>query len=142
MLAQPADFRRLFLDEGEPMAGLLSATLPELSGEPLARYARELLHTFGELQIENEELKKPDQQSQTLDSQFSILNSQFLVEPLSPQEQRVLRLLAAGLTNPEIADELVVSVNTIKTQVQSIYRKLNVTSRKEVRAAARRLNLQ
>ena len=64
-----------------------------------------------------------------------------LVEPLSEQERRVLRLLAAGMSNPDIARELVVSVNTVKTQLQSIYRKLNVNSRAEARAAARRLNL-
>jgi LuxR family maltose regulon positive regulatory protein len=61
-----------------------------------------------------------------------------LAEPLSPQEQRVLRLLGAGLSNPEIADELLVSVNTIKTHLQSIYRKLGVTSRREARALLRR----
>jgi LuxR family maltose regulon positive regulatory protein len=65
-----------------------------------------------------------------------------MVEPLSPQEQRVLRLLAAGLSNPEIAHELVVSVNTVKTHLQRIYQKLNVTSRSEARAAARYLHLQ
>jgi LuxR family maltose regulon positive regulatory protein len=59
------------------------------------------------------------------------------VDPLSRQEQRVLRLLAAGMSNPEIADELVVSVNTVKTHVKSIYRKLNVNSRRGVRQAAR-----
>ena len=64
-----------------------------------------------------------------------------LIEPLSPQEQRVLRLLAAGRSNPEIAQELVVSVNTVKTQLQSIYRKLNVKSRWEAGEAARRLKL-
>jgi LuxR family maltose regulon positive regulatory protein len=64
-----------------------------------------------------------------------------LVEPLSPQEQRVLRLLAAGLSNPEIAQELIVSVNTVKTHLQRLYQKLNVTSRREARDAARHLNL-
>jgi LuxR family maltose regulon positive regulatory protein len=63
------------------------------------------------------------------------------VEPLSQRERKVLRLLAAGLSNPEIADELVVSLNTVKTQVSSIYRKLNVTNRKEAIAAARSENL-
>jgi LuxR family maltose regulon positive regulatory protein len=66
----------------------------------------------------------------------------FLVEPLSAQEERVLRLLAAGLSNPEIARELIVSVNTIKTQVQSIYRKLNVNNREEAGEMARHLNLR
>ena len=60
-----------------------------------------------------------------------------LIEPLSPQEQRVLRLLVAGFSNPEIAEAMVVSNNTVKTQVQSIYRKLGVSSRKEAREAVR-----
>ena len=64
-----------------------------------------------------------------------------LLEPLSQRERKVLRLLAAGLSNPEIANELVVSLNTVKTQVSSIYHKLNVTSRKEAIAAARAFNL-
>ena len=63
------------------------------------------------------------------------------IGPLSEQVQRVLRLLGAGLTNPEIAQELVVSLNTVKTHVKSIYRKLNLSSRKQARQAARHLNL-
>ena len=53
----------------------------------------------------------------------------------------MLRLLAAGRSNPEIAQELIVPVNTVKTQVQSIYRKLNVRSRWEAREAAHQLKL-
>lgn len=48
---------------------------------------------------------------------------------LTPTEQRVARLLASGLTNPEIAAELVVSPRTIQTHASSIYAKLGVTSR-------------
>lgn len=64
-----------------------------------------------------------------------------LIKPLTEQERRVLRLLAAGLSNPEIAKQFVVSVNTIKTQVKSIYYKLNVSNRKQATEVARRLNL-
>ncbi len=64
-----------------------------------------------------------------------------MVEPISPQEQRVLRLLAAGRSNAEIASELVVSINTIRTHVQSIYRKLGVNNRSAAGALARRLHL-
>ena len=64
-----------------------------------------------------------------------------LIEPLSPQEQRVLQLLSNGRSNTEIANELIVSVNTVKTQLQSIYRKLNVNSRHEARTAAQQLKL-
>jgi ATP/maltotriose-dependent transcriptional regulator MalT len=64
---------------------------------------------------------------------------QVAIEPLSRQEQRVLRLLVAELSYPEIARELFVSINTVKTQVSSIYRKLNVHSRREARAIAQNL---
>ena len=61
--------------------------------------------------------------------------------PLSPQEQRVLSLLVAGRTYAEIAQELIVSLNTIKTQVSSIYRKLGVSCRAEASAVAQHLHL-
>jgi LuxR family transcriptional regulator, maltose regulon positive regulatory protein len=63
------------------------------------------------------------------------------VEPLSPAERRVLQLLAAGHSNQHIAAELVVSVNTIRTQVQSIYRKLDVHTRVQASSVARYLQL-
>ena len=62
-------------------------------------------------------------------------------EPLSRQEQRVLRLLVAGQTYAEIAEVLVVSINTIKTQVSSIYRKLGVSRRAEAMTVAAQLHL-
>ena len=62
-------------------------------------------------------------------------------ESLSRQELRVLRLLVAGQTYAEMAEALVVSPNTIKSQVGSIYRKLNVRSRLEAYTAAQRLHL-
>ncbi|GHO99366.1 LuxR family transcriptional regulator [Reticulibacter mediterranei] len=64
-----------------------------------------------------------------------------VIEPLSTQEQRVLRLFVAGLSKPEIASELVISTNTVKTHLQRIYRKLNITSRAEAREVVRRLHL-
>jgi LuxR family maltose regulon positive regulatory protein len=48
---------------------------------------------------------------------------------LSPKESLVLDLLAEGLQNNEIADRLGVSVNTVKTQLKQIYRKLEVSNR-------------
>jgi LuxR family transcriptional regulator, maltose regulon positive regulatory protein len=73
--------------------------------------------------------------------EHDILVVSVIHEPLSIQEQRVLRLLATGCSNPEIANELVVSVNTVKTHVQHIYRKLNLENRVAASEAARLLNL-
>ncbi len=117
-MARPEGHRRVFLDEGEKMVTLLRTVLPDVREEPMHSYLRALvLAAVG---------------SSTAPSAADLL---------SPQEQRVLCLLAAGRSRPEIAKELVVSVNTVKTQVRSIYRKLNVTSRKEACDMARRLHL-
>ncbi len=64
-----------------------------------------------------------------------------LVEPLTERELQVLRLVAAGLTNPQIAAELVVVVATVKAHIHSIYRKLDVTNRVQAVARARELAL-
>src|SRR5215469_15639423 len=128
-LAQVENYQRLFLDEGETLAALLRAVLLDVREGPLANYVRGLLLPFAHQRVEQG--TPPSLQ----------IASALLNEPLSPQEQRVLRLLAAGRSNPEIAEALVVSVNTVKTQVQSIYRKLNVNSRWEAREAARHLKL-
>jgi DNA-binding NarL/FixJ family response regulator len=63
------------------------------------------------------------------------------IEPLSARERQVLQLLAVGLTNAEIAAELVVTPGTAKTHTSSIYRKLDVTSRTKAVARARQLGL-
>lgn len=130
-LAQPEDYQRLFLDEGPEMGAALQAVLSETRTEPLATYVRTLLYAFARQQAEQ----------QNANSTAVTPPPVMPFEPLSAQEQRVLRLLAAGNSNPEIARILVVSINTVKTQTQSIYRKLNVNSRKEAREVARQLNL-
>jgi len=117
-LAYPAGHCRIFLDAGEQMLILLRKTLPTASDEPLRFYLRSLL------------LATTCPSSSHSDAHV-----------LSPQELRVLRLLVTGYSRAEIAHELVVSVNTVKTQLHSIYRKLNVTSRKEAYAVANRLHL-
>jgi LuxR family maltose regulon positive regulatory protein len=119
-IGQAHGYRRLFLDEGWPLVGLLQAIPSSLPDRALNMYAAALLHSFSPGSVAGQAVSA-------------------LVEPLSPQEQRVLRLLVAGLTNAEIAQELVVSTNTVKTQVKSIYRKLNVSSRNEARQVARQL---
>jgi LuxR family maltose regulon positive regulatory protein len=64
-----------------------------------------------------------------------------LPEPLSERELEVLQLIAAGNTNRRIATELFVSVGTVKTHLNNLYRKLDAHSRTQALARARELNL-
>ena len=64
-----------------------------------------------------------------------------LLETLTQQELRVLRLLALGRSNQDIAQELVVSLNTVKTHVKNLYSKLHVSSRTQASTLARDLQL-
>ncbi len=124
-LGQAKGFRRTFLDEGTRMAALLQASLAALPNRTLSMFAATLLHSF-------------PAEAMPLGAGTS---SEVKIEALSQQEMRVLRLLVAGLSNADIARELVVSMNTIKSHVKSIYRKLNVKSREEARDVARELKL-
>jgi ATP/maltotriose-dependent transcriptional regulator MalT len=67
--------------------------------------------------------------------------AQPLVEPLTPREQEVLRLIVQGRTNKEIADELVIVVGTVKAHASNIYGKLGVNNRTQAVAKARELDL-
>ncbi|WP_307813387.1 LuxR C-terminal-related transcriptional regulator [Ktedonobacter sp. SOSP1-52] len=122
--------QRLFLDEGPAMETLLKTLLPALHETSLISFVRTLLHAIA---LERALLYTEETSHARKGS--------LLLEPLSSQEQRVLRLLVAGRSNPEIARELVISLNTVKTHVQSLYGKLNVHSRVEASEAARRLSL-
>lgn len=66
---------------------------------------------------------------------------QTLAEPLTEREREILRLLKTELSTREMAEHLVVSVNTIKTQLKSIYDKLDVHSREEALEKARELKM-
>jgi len=123
-LAQTAGYQRLFLDEGAEMAALLKGIVSEVRAPLQVAFLRTLLRGFT-----------------TVHPSPTPASGDDVLEPLSPQERRVLTLLVAGRTNPEIASELVVSLNTVKTQVKSIYRKLGIGSRHEASEVARRLGL-
>jgi len=64
-----------------------------------------------------------------------------LVEPLSQRELEVLHLIAAGLTNQEIAQKLFISLNTVRTHTKNINSKLNVHNRTQAVARAKELGI-
>jgi LuxR family maltose regulon positive regulatory protein len=119
-LAAPEGYVRTFVDEGEAMARLLRRALTE---GITVDYAARLLAAFGE---------SPQSASPA---------AQALVEPLTEREMEVLRLIAAGLSNREIGDELVVAVSTVKSHINHIYGKLDVKNRTQAVARARTLGL-
>jgi DNA-binding NarL/FixJ family response regulator len=64
-----------------------------------------------------------------------------IVEPLTPRERDLLSLLPTHLSNAALGERLYVSVNTVKTNLRSVYRKLGTASRAETVAVARRVGL-
>lgn len=122
--ARDEGYVRLFLDEGEVVGELLRESLTHLRESALQAYARDLVNASGLLS----------------GGDLSIAQVG-LPEALSPQELRVLRLLVAGNSNADIARELVVSVNTVRSHVQNLYRKLDVSSRVQASVVARQLGL-
>ena len=113
MLAEPEGYVRVFVDEGPRMASLLQAAAKRAIAPG---YVQRLLTDFA----------TPAGEPHA---------SQNLIEPLSERELDVLRLLATDLDGPEIASQLMVSLNTMRTHTKSIYTKLGVNNR---RAAVRR----
>jgi LuxR family transcriptional regulator, maltose regulon positive regulatory protein len=64
-----------------------------------------------------------------------------LVEPLSPRELEILRLIAEGCSNQEIASRLVITLHTVKKHSSNIFTKLGVNRRTQALARARQLGL-
>lgn len=143
MLAAPEGYVRLFIDEGEPMrlalvefSGQL-ADLPAGSQPDLLLYSNKLLKTFTTPIALSDELTS----TVATESLYPIANSQSLLEPLTDREIEVLRLVADGLSNAAIAQQLVVSVGTVKTHLKHIFGKLAVESRTQAVAQGRALAL-
>jgi LuxR family transcriptional regulator, maltose regulon positive regulatory protein len=139
-LAAPEGYIRVFLDEGEPLKLLIADFLSSLEyrtrgkvpdgNSSIFDYAHTILAAFAPSSIITSTPKS------TIDSLQASLP-----EPLSERELEVLRLLAGGLSNRDIADKDVVSINTVKTQVKSIYGKLGTHNREDAIAMARKLRL-
>jgi LuxR family maltose regulon positive regulatory protein len=112
-LAEPEGYVRMFASEGPPMVSLLRAAAKQGIAPS---YVHRLLAA-----VNRSEDRPPQRQG--------------LIEPLSERELEVLRLLGSDLDGPDIARELTVSLNTVRTHTKNIYAKLGVNNR---RAAVRR----
>ncbi|WP_219838433.1 LuxR C-terminal-related transcriptional regulator [Paenibacillus sp. R14(2021)] len=126
-LAEAEGCVRIFVDEGQPMAVLLEAAAKKGIAPS---YVRRLLTFLGKV-----EGGTPDKQ---------VANKQpieRLSEPLSERESDVLRLLGTDLSGPDIARELMVSLNTLRTHTKNIYDKLQVNSRRAAVRRAKELDL-
>jgi len=118
-LALPEGYIHLFTDLGLSMGRLLQEAR---SRQVMPDYIDKLLSVFGDVSA-----SAPMQST--------------LIEPLTSREEEILKRMTAGLTNQEIADELVISAETVKKHTSHIYQKLGVHSRTEAAAKARELNL-
>jgi LuxR family maltose regulon positive regulatory protein len=124
-LAEPEGYLRVFLEAGPMMMSLLSHA--GAKGPHRAFIAA--------LQTSGRQGRTPQAGAGTLPGQTR------LVEPLTERELEVLALLARGLSNPEIAKQLVLSVHTVRSHAYNLYGKLNVHSRTQAVARARELAL-
>jgi LuxR family maltose regulon positive regulatory protein len=129
-LGEPECYVRAFVDEGEPMAALLrQAGLQSVA----SRYVDRLLSAFCQLERASGRMETAARQA--------VPSSSALVESLTDRELEVLRLIDAGLSNREIAERLVISLNTVTTHTKGLYGKLNVHSRTQAVNRARDLGL-
>jgi LuxR family maltose regulon positive regulatory protein len=118
-LAEPEGYVRIFADEGPPMASLLRAVSKQGTAP---NYVRRLLAAISK-------------------AEDSTPANNGLIEPLSARELDVLRLLGTDLDGPDIARNLVVSLNTVRTHTRNVYAKLGVNSRRAAVRRARELDL-
>ncbi|MFC7723861.1 LuxR C-terminal-related transcriptional regulator [Nocardioides sp. GCM10028917] len=124
-LAEPEGHVRAFVDEGTPMDALLAVAARRAPSAYVSRL-RSALAGPG----------RPDRAPVTTAPQPGAL-----IDPLSGREREVLRLLDTELNGPEIARELVVSLNTVRTHTKNLYMKLGVTSRRAAVLRGRELDL-
>ena len=123
-LAEPEGYLRTFVDQGEPMRTLLRhAAAAGVS----SAYTQQLLSAF-DGRAQPALVTAPAPQAE-------------LAEPLTAREVEILRLVAAGMRNQEIADQLVISVATVKRHIANVYGKLGVGHRTEAVARANELKL-
>ncbi|NOQ20258.1 MAG: winged helix-turn-helix transcriptional regulator [Desulfobacterales bacterium] len=128
-LAEPSGFIRLFVELGPQMFGLLKQLVRQ---NVALDYIGQILAAFRD----DERSIIPEAADQPITS-----DHQSLVEPLTDRELDVLDLLMQRLSNQEIAEKLFISTTTVKTHLQNIYGKLNVSKRREAVEKAKKVGI-
>jgi LuxR family maltose regulon positive regulatory protein len=131
-LAEPSHYIRTFVDEGPLLGNLLRSHIGHRTLRP---YVEQLLAAFPPLRQ-----KDPTAYHQAPTPSWEALDRPD-PEPLSAREIELLRLLAAGLSNREIAERLIITVGTVKWYFNHLYAKLGVRGRLEAVARARALGI-
>jgi LuxR family maltose regulon positive regulatory protein len=126
-LAEPEGYVLPFMENGEPMADLLRLAMNSV-------IQREFVGRLLDVLLSGHKENRP---APALPD--DLFNAQ--IEPLSRQETAVLKLLADGLSNQEIADELCIALTTVKTHNYNIFSKLNVKKRYQAVKKAKELSL-
>lgn len=132
-MGNPEGYIRPFLLAGESLVRLLRQAIIH---DIYPAYANELLKQLYE-HLRVASVRKPTVARQ---SDISTRTTAF-VEPVTEREGQMLRLLAAGLSSTEIANELILSVHTTRSYIKSLYRKLDVHGRVEAVEKGRQLGL-
>jgi LuxR family maltose regulon positive regulatory protein len=123
-LAEPEGYIRSFVDEGAPMAALLTTLRERERKHGPTPYLDRLLAAFSpQMEADHRAAQHP------------------LADPLSVREQEVLHLLARGSSNQEIAERLVISIDTVKRHVSNVLSKLGASNRTQAVIRARELGL-
>ncbi len=132
-LAEPEDFVALFVEQGLPVADALSELIQQNGlGAVQPDYVQRILAAFSKL--ESPDALRDDRPAPSPPSETE---REALIEPLTDREMDVLRLMAQGLKYREIAAELFISLNTVRSHVKAIYGKLNVNNRTNAITTAR-----
>ena len=151
ILAEPGGYVRVFVDEGEILRGLLVILRKKLQeGRPtdlnrlgvsfqeeqlasMLRYITRLQATFNQI------AGRTRQRCTGSSSVEQTTND--MIEPLSERELEILRLVAEGKSNQQVAEALILATGTVKKHLNNIFGKLGVQSRTQCVARARELNL-
>lgn len=133
-LTEPESFIRLYVDEGEPMQALIADLRAQLNRRAstgdveVRRLMPYLDRVWSAFPVATVQAERPPQ-------------ARPLVEALTDRELEVLRLVATGLSDKQIAGQLIIAVGTVKRHLNSAYGKLGVHNRTAALARARELGL-